>query len=303
MAIEQQEQGFWGSVGKSIITWSWTKRLLHWIITSAGTMSECAFLVASVWMSINANIHWFLAWLMGEDMTKNLTALSTMAYVVLPECIVGLAVITTLSHLRMVGADNKEWIWTLLFGLPALVFFGLSLYTLHCSVTNATFEAPWWMVSGRAIAGYMYAFTGFLYSKLGEPQMKDKLVKKDSLIGELKGEVEKLNAELGKAKRDNIRLENKVANTAETAQEAYSEECKKWLSGGLKSVSVDDINRFTGHSKQKINAAIRAGKLRSPGRNKELILMSSLIEWLAENPPLTHNAERETGPMLKVVES
>ncbi len=66
---------------------------------------------------------------------------------------------------------------------------------------------------------------------------------------------------------------------------------------------MDEINRFTGHSKRKINGAIASGNLQVSPRNKERILTFSLVEWLKKNPPNEGNKERNTDgmPTLHVV--
>lgn len=40
----------------------------------------------------------------------------------------------------------------------------------------------------------------------------------------------------------------------------------------------------TGHSKQRINGAIKSGKLQKDNRNKDLIRVSSVVEWLKIAP-------------------
>ncbi len=283
------------SVGQSLITWQWTKRLLHWIIISAGTMSECVFLIASLWVSVNANVHQFVLMFISERSAHFLTELSTTAYVVLPECIVGLAVVVTLSHLRTWLYNKRDYrpaIWTALYGGPTLVFLLLSLATLGCSVANATFEMPTWAVVIRAVSGYWFAFTSLLYTQLGAPQERDRLANKDGIIAQLQNETRRLNDLIENQKAESAKSKQRyedVLNTAnklnESSIQAYGAECIEWLKSGIKTASVDEINRFTGHSKRKITHAIAAGNLQISPRNKELILTSSLVEWLKKNQP------------------
>lgn len=58
----------------------------------------------------------------------------------------------------------------------------------------------------------------------------------------------------------------------------------EWVEQGKKSATVDEILNLTGHHKRTITNAIRAGKLVTASRNKELVLVSSLIEWLRTTP-------------------
>lgn len=312
-------KGFWYNVR----TWAWTRSLLHWIILSAGTMSEFAFLLASLWVSVNANVHAFITQVLGvpEGMTQNITSLATTAYIALPECIVGLAMVITISHVRMVLYNRrhrvKDWwpgVWVVLYGGPTLVFLGLSLYTLGSAVANVTFEMPKELVVARALAGYIFAFTSLLYTQIGTPQEQDRLAEKDVSIARWQSETARLNAVLASetarlesliaeqneiilaSKKRNEALANEVNKSAQSALDAYSVDCKNWLMSGVKTAFVETVSEFTGHSKRKINNAIAAGNLQVSPRNKELILVSSLIEWLKNNPP-------ETAPKLRIVNS
>jgi len=94
-------------------------------------------------------------------------------------------------------------------------------------------------------------------------------------------------------------LINAVHKSSEDALQAYSEECLNWLRSGTKTVSLEEITRYTGHSKRKIEGAINKGYLQTASRNKELILVSSLVSWLKSVQPSTGKTE-ET-PMLHIV--
>lgn len=337
MVISSNFQTKVQSFRQSLITWSWTKRLLYWIIMSAGTASELIFLLASLWVSVNANVHGFVLTFMSEKQTIYLTYLATTAYVALPECIVGLAVITTIGHIKMIKRSGAmAVVWSILFGAPALIFLVLSLVTLGCSVANVTFTMPTFFIVIRALAGFSFAFSAFIYHFLGKPQEQERLQEKDTLIAnlqkesafniarlqqeireikiewqketsrlnadwqhekaQLNAEIENQNELLLESKKQQTALLNAVNKSSDTALRGYSEECLAWLKSGAKSVSVDDIIRFTGHSKRKIQRAITGGLLQPSPRNKELILVSSLGEWLKQTP-----AKTDTEPDLYVV--
>lgn len=333
--------------GISLLTWQWTKRLVYWLIISAGTMSELVFLIASIWVSINANVHSFVLLFIDEETTKHLTELSTAAYVALPECIVGLACVVTISHARTFLHNKKDYrpvIWIVLYGLPTIVFLALSLFTLGHAVANTTFTMPTEWVVVRALAGYMFAFTSLLYTQLGVPQEKDRLAEKDAMIADLRhnfavklvllrkkisnmarewqdekarlqrdasakiADLEKENHRLtdlisqqndvlDQQKRQQSELLNALDKSTRSALQAYSQECQNWLMSGIKSVSLDEVTRFSGHSKRKVNNAIAAGKIQPSPRNKNLFLVSSVREWLEQNPP----NDEDTKPELYVV--
>src|SRR5439155_7444895 len=62
--------------------------------------------------------------------------------------------------------------------------------------------------------------------------------------------------------------------------EAYPLIESEWLAKNRKSVTIEEIITVTGHSKRRLN---RVAFARS-SRNKELILVSSVLEWLKTAP-------------------
>ncbi len=338
------------NVAHSLFTWQWTKFFLHWLIISAGTIAECVFLLASLWISVNASVHTFVLLFVDETTTQHITELATAAYVALPELILGLAFVVTIGHVRLWLYDRKNYAalaWAVLFGLPTLVFLVLSLITLACSVLSVNFRLPEPLIVVRALAGYLFAFAGLLYTQLGLPQEKDRLQKKDSFINQLRQEssdslatlrqentvsfealrqeketiisalqndnlrlqeiIEQHKAELreskellAESKNTQMELLKAVNKSSETALQAYSQECINWLRSGVKTVSVDDINHFTAHSKRKIGNAITAGNLQTASRNKDLVMVSSLIEWLKKTPAPFGKDEQDTGSLQRV---
>lgn len=307
------------AIWQNLVTWEWTKKLLFWIIVSAGTMSELAFILASLWMSVNANVHPFIVHTLGisEDTSINLTYLATTAYVALPECIVVLAVITTIGHIRMVIYNSRAfwpWVWSVLCGLPALFFLILSMITLSNAVANVTFTMPTGWVVVRANAAFIYAFASLLYLWMGKKQEKDRLAEKDAMItdAQMKADqkladlardtgakiadlekenrrladlISRQNQDLETQKKQQSDLLNALDKSSRSALQAYSQECIDWLMSGVKSVSAEDIIKFSGHSKRKVNKAIADSKFQPSPRNKNLYLIASVIEWLEQNPP------------------
>jgi hypothetical protein len=66
----------------------------------------------------------------------------------------------------------------------------------------------------------------------------------------------------------------------------YPRIASEWLAKNQKSTSLEEVMRITGHSKRRLN---RAPLQRSP-RNKELIRVNSVIEWL-KTAPLPENPD------------
>jgi hypothetical protein len=325
---ETQTSLTWRSFARGLLMFSWTKIVLNWLIMVAGTMSELAFMIAALYLCINANVHKIVLLFIDEGVSQNLVNFATSAYVALPELILSLAVVTTLGHIKtyMYTKEKKALTWSLLFAAPTFIFFVLSLVTLSNAVTNTTFELPGWMVVFRADAGYMYAFASLLYLRIGKEQETDRLRKKDvsyqqllsksrsltsrlrtekeSITAELLAENETLTAELNQLKavlaqhkKQNDDLKNAINKSADSSLQAYSQECNEWLKLGIKTASYEEVERYTGHSKRKLTYAAINGKIQTAPRNKELILISSLIPWLKDNQPKVTDTE----PKIQIV--
>lgn len=386
--ISETTQGRLKQVGtdviKSLINWTWTKSVLYWIILSAGTMSELAFLIASLWMTLNASIHDFILIFMSDSMTQHLSDIAKAAYVGLPECILPLAIATTINHIRIWDYNHKNgrsigWAvaWSVLYGAPTLTFLGLSLWTIGCSVLKIGYTLPDWMVVTRSLGGYIYGITALLYWIIGKPQETDRLNEKDGLIARLKQEIieklallqqekdaiiadltqekaalvvqsqqekatltaqfqqekasslsslgsnkdaaiaqlrqenttfrvqldgnkreiDRLNQLLEEYKSERQQLITTINRGSDEALQAYSQDCLEWLKSGIKTARMEDITRFTGHPKRKIETAITKGLLQTSTRNKELILIETLVNWLKNTPAPEHKTE----PSLHVV--
>jgi hypothetical protein len=302
------------TIASSILHFTWTQSLLYWIILSAGTMSECAFLVASMWMSENSAAHDFVRKFMSEDMTKNVSYFATAAYVGLPVAILPLGILTVIKHARTWHYEKKRVcapaVWCILYGLPTLVFLTLDIITVACSVLAVNFELPPALIVARALSAYTFALVALLYMQLGKPQEADRLKEKDLFIDQLQEQVRLLKVEteslvesinqqkqsLVEHKAAQKRLIEEMQKSDDDALQAYGQDCINWLRSGAKSVLVADIISFTGHSKKKINNALKSGDLQVSPRNRELVLVSSLVEWLKNTPPPT-SKERNTGPL------
>ncbi len=250
-------------------------------------------------------------------MSKHISELATAAYVFLPECILPLAVVIVIGHVRT-WLYIKTWstgVWAILYGIPTFIFLALSLITLGFSVVSVSFIMPIGLVVTRALAGYMFALTSLLYMQLGAKQERDRLQEKEDKIAELRqeanvkiaeleqkvlikeGEVIQLKQLLGESKNAEAALIKVLNKSSENALEAYSEECINWLNRDHKTVMIDEITYYTGHNKRRITSAISRGLLKTATRNGELILVSSLREWLEKTPAPTG----DTLPALHVV--
>lgn len=328
-------------VARNLYTWQWTKSLVYWLIISAGTASELAFLVSSLWMSVNANVHPFILTIMSEGNASYLTYLATVCYVSLPIFIVGLATILTVQQVKMWKINKTSIVWSILFGLPAITFLVMDMFTIGAAVANVDFIMPQPFVVIRALSAFTFAFSSFLYNGLGKPGERERLATKDGLLATLRtemtaalqklaeekeqiiagllgekktllatfnqekesllakidvqrDEIESLKSLLTETQKGFTELHRAVNKSEDTALEAYGEECVAWLKGPAKSAKAEEITRYTGIGTAKINNALKRGDLKVTPNNKELILMSSLIQWLRN----LASSDRKTDPNI-----
>jgi hypothetical protein len=341
------------SLARILYSWEWTKALVYWLILSAGTASDLIFLMASFWMSVNANVHELILRYMSEDTATYITYLATTAYVALPIFIVGLAVVQTVGHIKM-WKTGGFWsrLWAIVFGIPAVTFLLMDFITISCSVANVSFTMPTFFVILRADSAFIFAFGSLIFFFLGKPQERERLAEKDGLLAGLKADMQAsltaLNTEKDKlltelrvekdrliatltsekasilafasqekesllstidAKNDEIEslkslltetqkgyaeLHRSVNQSEDTALQAYGEKCILWLKSGVKSANVETITQYTGLGTAKINNALKRGDLKVTPNNKELILISSLIQWLRN----LSSSDRKTDPNI-----
>ena len=307
---------FWRGLGKgflavldNLLHWTWTKSLLYWLIFSAGVASELTFLVASLWMSLNASVHTWMLMVLTEKQTVFISGCASAAYVALPECILFLSIITTINRANTWVYNKehgiKDWwavAWTFLYGIPMIVFASLSIYTLCNSFGAIDFQLPVWMIGIRAVTAFLYAVVAYVYADKGREQEKRRLQKKDSEIANLiqayqeviatkDEEIVKMKADHAITKqqlRENkiarLQLESVAIKSDEAVLKSYPDAFSAWLKDGNKTIKLPDITRLTGHHSNRISAAIRNGDLKLHSRGQNLVITSSLLTWLKTAP-------------------
>src|SRR2546430_13041430 len=137
---------------RDILSWRWVKQFLYWLIISAGTIAECCFLIASLWMSINSSVHPMVLTMMPEQKSVQLSYIATTIFTALPELIVAMALVTTINHCKNIRRTKERWytwVWPILFGIPSLVFLYISIMTVSCSVLKVNYAMPDWGIVSR----------------------------------------------------------------------------------------------------------------------------------------------------------
>ncbi len=327
LGLEQhQAQAMTKQAASYVFTFQWVKGLLSWALTSAGTISEAAFVLAPLWILINASVHPFVRVFLPEAITKDISYFADTLLVGIPELIALSAIITVLAHLSMWIYQGKKpesritAMWFFTFGLPTGVFIVITLLTLWYSLANVAFQLPTWAVQVRGIAAYWYGIASLLYVRLGRPQeahrlrekdatiaalqekMRTKLAEieahKDAMIAGIQRENERLNQQLETAIGEKSALYKALNQSSDSALQAYGDEVIQWLNSLDKSVSLDAIAANTGMNKRRLQTAIDRKELRVRGTNKELIWTPSLRKYLMKNAPKQEHKARSTDGML-----
>jgi len=165
---------------------------------------------------------------------------------------------------------------------------------------------PDWGIVARALSGYCFAIIFLLYEQLGKPcyakerqgleqtiadlnthiedMVKDYSTKIEDLTRSHSIEVTRLTGILETQNRQVNLLAEKATSLELQGLDSYPKVQKEWIEKGVKTCSIGEIELVTGLSRQRINAAIRANKLQKDNRNKELIRVSSVVEWLKTIP-------------------
>ena len=346
---------------------------LRWLVTFASCLrevgsnvSESAFMLATIYVSINYVAHTLVTKLIPDTNIQTLIVqMCDIAFTILLELILFLSLFEVWKHIQMAsrGGGKTSIAWAIAYGIPVLCFLVMATFTLVSPVTTKHTTAPKlpdFVLVTRALAGFGYCIVEYLHSKTDDyasviDGVKERLLlvvnaanleqkehekavvllRKDheqSLLNHskkydekidlldhknavLQSEIDRLNAEisahktlLSETKRAKEQAEKDAQKGEDAALQAYSSECITWLKSGIKSASVEEISRYTGHSKTKILNRVKDKSLQKAPRQtsenlseKTLILISSLVEWLKENQPTTQSKNQQTEPLHLVV--
>ncbi|HEX3641622.1 MAG TPA: hypothetical protein VHV10_10050, partial [Ktedonobacteraceae bacterium] len=204
-----------------ILSWRWVKQFLYWLIISAGTIAECCFLIASLWMSVNSSVHPMILTLMAEKQSVQISYLASTIFTALPELIVAMALVTTINHCKDIRFQKDKWhtfVWPILFGLPTLVFLFISVLTVSCSVLKVNYVMPDWGIVARALSGYVFAVVYLLYEKLGEPCYADERKNLEIALTQKQAELEQTIAD---QKAEMARTKKHFEDALQTANSSF----------------------------------------------------------------------------------
>ncbi len=304
---------------QGFISGMWFVHIVRQLVVTGGNIAESAFLLATLWVIVNAVAHDLVTWILSSHDIELVNNLSTIAFGALPELILISVIGVSISHWRTAikQRDKISGVWAVLYSIPTGFFVVITVTALTTFVSTKGTQYismdPIWLVI-RCLSGWLYAVVNMLFQQLGKPYHASQLAEKDSQINQLQTQIDRLNQDLQtrvselsnelKARNEQVNLLTERASSVNReALENYPKVLNEWVEKNVKTASVEEIEAITGQSKRRINIAIKAGKLTKDNRNKDLIRVSSVIEWLKTAPlpetpiPSNGHSNGDTDPL------
>lgn len=299
--------------------------LVRWMTVTSGNVGESAFLLATLWVIVNAVGHVLLTWMLSTHTIELINYLALIAFSALPELMIIPVIATCFSHWVLFSQEKNKsaCVWAILYTIPSVIFLIMTILTITMFVStggNSFAMASGWQIVIRCLSGWMYAAVNMLFQKLGEPHYASRMTTKDAEIERLKAELERQKTEIEtelngiksaySIERHELLIElnsrneqiNQLAERASSLNREpllnYPIVAIDWMENGKRTVSIDELISATGVTRQKIASAIRSGKIQKDNRNKDLLRVSSVVEWLKTVPlPATVIVAEETNEL------
>jgi hypothetical protein len=187
------------------------------------------------------------------------------------------------------------------------------MWTLTASSLQIGYAMPATLIATRALAGYVYGFLSMLFVLIGEPDTADYVaglkedynqkvtalskeidqrqnqfeetmeqVKREfeTTLNEKDRELNELRM-LSKSQNEHVKaLTEKASSLARHDLANYPKVVSELIETGKATVQIDDAVTLTGISRRRLNNA----NLKRHSRNRDLLMVNSLVEWLKTLP-------------------
>jgi len=158
-----------------IFSGRWIVDIVRWLIHTGGTVAESAFLLATVYVTINTVAHLLVTWLLPDNVIISLNQISVIAFSVLPELIVFAAIKVCYDHWKLAFSSKRidAFFWAICYVFPTGVFVVMTVITITSfvnleSVNPATNpQATGGVLVVRCLAGWSYGLLQILFSRIG----------------------------------------------------------------------------------------------------------------------------------------
>jgi hypothetical protein len=183
------------------------------LVKIAGNVSESAFLLATVYVTINNVAHLLVSWIFPSTWISVANQMSVIAFSVLPELIVASAILTCYDHWYCYSQTKSKGplMWALAYTLPTSVFAVMTVVTLTSFVsveatTNISPTATGLSLVVRCLAGWSYALTQMIYCQRGKIGYAHHLKK-------MKGEIDTMKGHLSTVTRERDVMKKKLSRS------------------------------------------------------------------------------------------
>jgi hypothetical protein len=212
-----------GSFYQWFISGIWFVSIMRQVIVTGGNIAESAFLIATLWVIVNAVAHTLLTWFMPTHTIELFNYLAVIAFSALPELIIIPVAIVCFSHwtVAIKQKDFASGVWAVLYSVPAVFFLVMTILAITTFVsTGGNHFVP---ASGielviRCLSGWMYAVVNMLFQKLGEPHYASRFDTLETDLAQSKREIERLTSHFETA----IQTAN---SNFQTAMQSKQHEC------------------------------------------------------------------------------
>jgi len=194
------------AVLRYLLFFRWVVDIARWLINTGGNVAESAFLLATVYVTINTVAHLLVAWVRPPNVILTLNQVSVIAFSVLPELIIFAAIKTTFDHFKLAAATKRidAWAWAIAYVLPTSVFLYLTIATISSfvsveAVSASAPQATGAMLVTRCLAGWSYGMLQMLFVKIGHEgysNLFERLHAEIAALGEALNTRDALNATL-----------------------------------------------------------------------------------------------------------
>lgn len=273
-----------------VFTGGWVIDVTRWLIDTGGNIAESAFVLATVYVTINTVAHLLVTWLLPDKIITTLNQISIIAFSVLPELIVVSAMAVCFDHWRMVATTKRvdTWVWAIAYSVPTSVFLGMTIYTITSFVSFevANTVAVHHMVNGklvtdfvqvgsytatgpmlvtRCLAGWSYGTIQMLFVKLGKPgytsmvnslsdglaALGEKLNDRDASITDLQTQVANMQAQIETQSQELMTARLQIA-TAKVTRNGQSD-----IPKSENTITNSKVTPFGDSKRQKLKRHIR----------------------------------------------
>jgi hypothetical protein len=145
----------------------------RWVIRVCGYVAESALLFAVLWISVTSVAPKLVELFIDEKTMQYILWLALVALALIPEVILGNAIIDVAKHWLQVARNRQSvmaWTWAILFTIPTVLFLILTALTLNmlAAANGNLVQASSSMLNVRCFAGWTYGLLSIVYVGIGQ---------------------------------------------------------------------------------------------------------------------------------------